>query len=212
MAKVSKSTSTSSFPAPKMATRLENNGIVFSHQPSPYHLKQNFLLCYFISSFSGSAIDGVHHNSWTTYLFDYIPDSGIVTYAIRAATLAFYGTGSQDKDILHEADHWTLMALQGQRASIARNAAKRTSHPHIPTAEDICTTLMLLYYELIRPSVIGSWLGHLRGLGQMIFLLGPQNCQSGVLHLFFRTLRLLMVNIPYRLISRVPGCFNLTTS
>ncbi|KIN09111.1 hypothetical protein OIDMADRAFT_107806 [Oidiodendron maius Zn] len=84
------------------------------------------------------------------------------------------------------------MALQGQRASIARNAAKRTSHPHIPTAEDICTTLMLLYYELIRPSVIGSWLGHLRGLGQMIFLLGPQNCQSGVLHLFFRALRLLM--------------------
>jgi hypothetical protein len=183
----------------------ENTRTVLSYQPSQYHFKQDFLLHHFISSFSGSAIGDLHHNSWMMYLFDYTPDSGAVSYAIRAATLALYGTGNRDLNILHEADQWNLAAIQAQRVSLAGNAAKcKTSH-HITSTKDICTSMMLLYYELIRPSAIGSWLGHLRGLSQMIFLLGPQECQSDAPHLFFRVLRLLMVRNP----TLLPRCFSL---
>jgi hypothetical protein len=190
----SKSASTYSLPAAK-PTEPEDTRIAFSYQPSLYLFKQNFLLNYFISSFRGSISRDAQQGSWMTYLFDYISDSGTVTYAIRATTLALYGTENQDMGILQEADHWNLLALQAQRVSITRNTVNSEAHSHIPSIEEICTTLMLLYYELIRPSTTGSWLRHLQGFSQMVFLLGPQHCQSGALHLFLRALRLLMVRL-----------------
>jgi hypothetical protein len=188
------SASTCSLPTAK-PMEPEDRHITFSYQPSLYLFNQNFLLYYFISSFRGSITRDAQHGSWMTYLFDIISDSGTVTYAIRATTLALYGTENQDMGILHEADRWNLLALRAQRASITRNTANSEADSHIPSIEEICTTLMLLYYELIRPSTTGSWLGHLQGLSQMVFLLGPQHCQSGALHLFLRALRLLMVRV-----------------
>ncbi|KAH8812353.1 hypothetical protein F5884DRAFT_785173 [Xylogone sp. PMI_703] len=176
----------------KNPIQLTDGSRLSHYQPSLCFMNQHYFLCHFISSFNESASKNIQHHSWMTYLFDYLSDSGTVTYAIRAAILAFYGTGNGDMDVIREADHWNLLALQAQRAVVARTLTPSKAISHIPTLDEICATLMLLYYELIRPSTIGSWLGHLRGLSQMVLLLGPYNCQSGVSLLFLRTVRQLM--------------------
>lgn len=135
----------------------------------------------------------MYHDSWMRLLLSYDPPTVVLAHAIRAATLAFYGQTTQDLTLQHEADQWYGLTLHEHRVCVERYLRKNTISSQIPTEAEMSVSMMLMYYELIRPTNPNNWLRHLCGLVQLTQLRGPDNCQSGMSHLLFRAIRSLMV-------------------
>lgn len=164
------------------------------YQPSRAPAFDRMFLSHFVSSFARPSIGSDPHRSWMQYLFDYLgTDDAPINYSIRAATMAFYGELTHDVAIQHVAKRWYIAALQTQRVGLSLYLKSATAVPGMPGEQEICTSMMLLYFELIKPSVTASWLKHLSGVTSLLQLRGPEGCQSGITHLFFRSLRLLTV-------------------
>ncbi|KAJ5941049.1 hypothetical protein N7516_001217 [Penicillium verrucosum] len=203
---------------PKQASNSfqESNDITPEHappclpaEPSPHHLFEQALLSNFIESFSQSGSKLTQPDSWTRYLLSWISSSKTLRSSIRATTLAFYAQVSKQKALCHEAGQYYACALHGQRIYMSQWLAgfnrPAIAAQEIPTDQDICTSLMLMYYELINPAATGSWLAHLRGTAQLLVLRGPQNCQVGAVHLIFRSVRLLLAQTSIR--TQEQSCF-----
>ncbi|KAH8686530.1 hypothetical protein BGZ61DRAFT_355428 [Ilyonectria robusta] len=108
-----------------------------------------------------------------------------------------------------EADKCYARALQIQQSCVRRHSqtSQNTLEAtrNVPTEQDICASLLLMYYELLKPTAIGSWMTHMRGTVALLMLSGPEKCQQGSYHLMFRSLRLLMAHVSIR--SGLPSCF-----
>lgn len=170
-------------------------------EPSQRSLFENAIVSFFISSFSVLSNSGqTHRQSWTQYLTSWI-SSSTAAWSVRAATLEFYGQQTKQEALCREAERYYAHALQVQQARIREYTQKPEgdlNKPHeAPTEEDVSASLMLMYYELLRPTFTGSWMTHLRGTVELLVLRGAQNCQQGLGHLVFRSLRLLMVSISH---------------
>ncbi|KAH6973138.1 hypothetical protein BKA56DRAFT_492923 [Ilyonectria sp. MPI-CAGE-AT-0026] len=108
-----------------------------------------------------------------------------------------------------EADKCYARALQIQQSCVRRHSQKSQNTlettRNVPTEQDICASLLLMYYELLKPTTIGSWMVHMRGTVGLLMLSGPEKCQQGSYYLMFRSLRLLTAYVSIR--SGLPSCF-----
>jgi len=107
--------------------------------------------------------------------------------SIRATTLAFFAQLTDNIAMKREADRWYSMALRDERIHVQYLFHRQ------PAPEDIYAPLMLIYYELIRPTATRGWMKHLIGAMKLLELRGSENCQTSVSHLFFNALRLFTV-------------------
>ncbi|KAK5989572.1 hypothetical protein PT974_11099 [Cladobotryum mycophilum] len=103
------------------------------------------------------------------------------------------------------AERWHIAALQSQQAKLSQHLQNGTLVGYRPSEQEILTSMMLLYFELISPSATASWLKHLSGVAILLQLRGPEHCQTGAMNLLFRSLRLLMVYCSLR--SGEPSTF-----
>ncbi|KAI8716930.1 hypothetical protein NCS52_00987600 [Fusarium sp. LHS14.1] len=179
-------------------------------QPSEQPLFEQSTIATFITCFSTSLKPGrVYTQSWTQYLSSWISFS-TTTWSVRAVTLLFYGQNTRQEDLCREADRCYARALKTQRGRIKRQItrSKETEDmsTEIPSEQDISASLMLMYYELLSPSFVGSWMTHFKACCQLLVLRGPENCQDGPCHVMFRSLRLIMAHVSTRTASG--ACFN----
>lgn len=164
------------------------------YQPYPAPMLETWFLSNFVSSFARSSVVSDAQHSWMHYLYAFSENGNdSMRYSIRAATMIFSAELTHDINVQQAAQNWYIAALERQRLRISLYLEDVGSNPSVPSEEEICTSMMLLYFELIKPSVTASWLKHLSGVTRLLQQRGPENCQSGVTHLIFRSLRLLAV-------------------
>lgn len=156
-------------------------------QPSNGSVYDQFLISTFVTYLAKPRMGNLEPESWMTYLPTFVSSSRIMTWTIRATTLAFFAQLIGNVAMKVEANQWYATALREEQAHVQQLLY------HRPTSEDICASLLLMYYELIHPTTTGGWMKHLAGASKMVELIGPENCQTGLCHLLFRALRLLMV-------------------
>ncbi|KAJ3540436.1 hypothetical protein NM208_g5067 [Fusarium decemcellulare] len=169
-------------------------------EPSEKPLFEHIIISTLVTSLSASSKSGqLNPQSWTQYLASWISDPTTPAWSIRATALAFCSKKMNQKPLCVEADRCYRRALQGQQACIQRYAQGFRERPYeIPSEREICTSLMLMYYEMFNPTTVGSWVTHLRGTVELLVLRGPQNCQQGPSHHMFRSLRLVMAHASIR--------------
>jgi hypothetical protein len=174
------------------------------YNPPRCDIFQQHFLAHFISSF-GKNHPGNMQRTWMHELplvLNTHPSSS-VNYAIRAATMAFYGSLVNDESIQIEACKWYARGLVGQRSQISGLEAGLTgsadpggaavAEVNIPSEEAICTSIMLGYFEISCSTTPLGWFQHIQGAARLLEMRGPQNCQIGIAHRMFRTVRLNMV-------------------
>jgi hypothetical protein len=161
--------------------------------PSNAPVYEQFLISWFIDFFSKPGVGAEAGDSWMRYLPYYTSSSKALTAGIRAATMIAFGSMSKNIDMQREAMWWYTYTLRLQSIGVGQYMQPPPSMPTIPTPDDLCISMMLMYYELIHPTSPGSWVRHLYGAARLLELRGPENCQSGFPHVLFRALRLLVV-------------------
>lgn len=173
-----------------------------TQQPSDGPLYEQFLISTFVVYLAKPGVGALERTSWMGYLPMLASSSGMLNASIRATTLAFFAHLTDNNAMKLEAARWYAMALQNERAYV-QHLLRRPPDP-----EDICAPLMLMYYELIRPTATGGWTKHLIGASRLMELAGPEKYQTGAPHMLFKALRLLAVfhflpGLPSRCLTRV---------
>lgn len=178
-------------------SKASQGGPLSQYQPSQALAFEQIFISHFISSFAHPLIGDGRHQSWMQYLPTFLSDCDLVRPSVRAATLAYYAYCTHDPAIEKEAGRWYLVALSRQRSWLSARYSRGggcRDQTLIPTDQEICTSMMLLYYELIRPTAVASWMTHFSGACQLMELRRPINCQTGVSKLFLQSLRVLNVS------------------
>ncbi|KAL6694418.1 hypothetical protein J3F84DRAFT_376788 [Trichoderma pleuroticola] len=161
------------------------------YQPSAAPVFDELFLSTFIDSFAKPSAGSGPHQSWMTYLTEFLNTGDApIRQSIRAAATAYHGRVAQNAAAQRAAEQCYIAALRSQRSRLTPYLNSSTSH-YIPDDQEVFTSMMLLYFELISPSSTGSWLKHLHGVTSLLQLRGAESCQAGGLHLLFRSLRLL---------------------
>jgi hypothetical protein len=180
---------TSPNPPARPASLIGNRPPISSliQQPSNGPLNEQFLISTFMTYLAKPSIEALEQESWMKYLPTFASSSRVMNCSIRATTLAFFARLTDNNDMKVEANWWYATALREERAHVQHLLL------HQPASEDVCAPLMLMYYELIRPTATGGWMKHLVAASKLMELTGPENCQTGASHLLFKAVRLLMV-------------------
>lgn len=166
-----------------------------TYQPSVAPIFDQLFLSTFIDSFAKPSAGSDPHQSWMKHLHElmYTGDAPI-KHSIRAAATAFHSRLANNVDAQRAAEHCYIVALQSQRARLTPYLNSSAPVRYVPDDQEIFTSMMLLYFELINPSSTGSWLKHLHGVTSLLQLRGLESCQTGAMHCLFRSLRLLEVS------------------
>lgn len=163
------------------------------YQPSVAPAFDQLFLTTFIDSFAKPSSGCGPHQSWMNHLHEFLNSGDApIRQSIRAAATAYHGRVAQNAAALRAAEHCYVAALRSQRSRLTPYLNSPSS-PYIPDDQEVFTSMMLLYFELISPSSTASWLKHLHGVTSLLQLRGPESCQTGGLHPLFRSLRLLEV-------------------
>ncbi|KAL6872117.1 hypothetical protein J3F83DRAFT_733865 [Trichoderma novae-zelandiae] len=169
-----------------------------SYQPSVAPAFEQLFLSTFIDSFAKPSAGSEPHQSWMNHLHEFLLTGDTpLKHSIRAVATAFHGIMVQNPVAQRAAERSYVAALQSQRARIAHFLNCSSSH-RVPDDQDIFASMMLLYFELINPSSTASWLKHMHGVISLLVLRGPKNCQTGAIHLLFRSLRFLEAYVSFR--------------
>ncbi|KAL5093919.1 hypothetical protein Trisim1_009395 [Trichoderma cf. simile WF8] len=161
------------------------------YQPSVAPAFDQLFLTTFIDSFAKPSSGCGPHQSWMNHLHEFLNSGDApIRQSIRAAATAYHGRVAQNAAALRAAEHCYVAALRSQRSRLTPYLNSPSS-PYIPDDQEVFTSMMLLYFELISPSSTASWLKHLHGVTSLLQLRGPESCQNGGLHPLFRSLRLL---------------------
>ena len=146
------------------------------YQPSRAPVFEQFFvdtLCFLVRRSPVLALLSTSHGWDTCLLTFHVLTSSSIRYV--PASLAYYADTVHDPAMQKEADRWYTFALNMQRTWLERFVAQNNaSQSHaIPTEEEICASMMLLYFELIRPTMTASWMKHLNGACQLVEMRGP---------------------------------------
>lgn len=156
-------------------------------------LEQQFLSC-FVTYFSRPCVDSMRHESWIDFLPKHLPKSLNLQHSVRAASMCFYGVLKNDFAVQRDAQRWYIQSLDSHRTCVQNYFKQNKACSNVTVSEeDIIVSMMLLYYELISPTVVGSWIRHFDGVCMLLQLRGPENCRSGASFHIFRAVRLLSV-------------------
>lgn len=170
-----------------------------SYQPSVAPAFDQLFLSTFISSFAKPSAGSEPHQSWMNHLHELlVTGDAPLKHSIRAVATAFHGRMAGNTAAQRAAEHCYVAALRTQRARIAPFLSS-SPFCYVPDDQEIFTSMMLLYFELINPSSTASWLKHMQGVMSLLALRGPKSCQSGAIHLLFRSLRFLEVSLSIEL-------------
>ncbi|KAF2801614.1 uncharacterized protein BDZ99DRAFT_528339 [Mytilinidion resinicola] len=144
-------------------------------------------ICHFLSAFAfnGSQKEGFH--VWSKELLPMRHKNSTLIYATRAASMAFYGRICQDENTVIEACRWYSASLQSQRESLELARVGRDERDTSVAA--ICAAILLSTFESMVSTTPLGWLQHYEGAVKVIEILGPEACQSGLLHSLFRSVR-----------------------
>ncbi|KAL6872519.1 hypothetical protein HDV57DRAFT_505377 [Trichoderma longibrachiatum] len=169
-----------------------------AYQPSVAPVFDQLFLSSFITSFAKPTVGCEPHQSWMNHLHELlVTGDAPLKHSIRAVATAFHGRMAGNPAAQHAAEHCYIAALRSQRARIAPFLSLPSSR-YGPNDEEIFTSMMLLYFELINPSSTASWLKHMHGVMSLLVLRGPKSCQTGAMHLLFRSLRFLEAYVSFR--------------
>jgi hypothetical protein len=163
-----------------------------SYQPSKTAPFEQLFLDHFINAFDNRNFQGVPVGSWYDHLpaiYNTSPGSPYQSCqdSTRAAMMIHYGVMTSSPSIQTEAYRWYAKALESQRTFLRRS---RTGHSKIvPTAEEMLTPIILTLFELVSSTTPTGWMDHIMGAAAMLEMRGPENCQTGLAHLVFRTIR-----------------------
>ena len=168
-----------------------------TYQPSVVPAFDQLFLSTFIDSFAKPSAGSEPHQSWMKHLHEFlVTGDAPLKHSIRAVATAFHSRMAGNPAAQRAAQHCYVAALQSQRARIAP-FLNGPSPLYVPDDQEIFTSMMLLYFELINPSSTASWLKHMHGVINLLVLRGPNSCRTGSLHLLFRSLRFLEVNLEH---------------
>jgi hypothetical protein len=158
-------------------------------QPSRRDIFQDLYIANFISA------QDVTINPWVAELPNLISTSASTRssefYGIRAATLALYAKLSHYTDLEIEAAKWYSKGLIAQRREL--QLAARTQKASLCHHKAIGAAVMFVHFESVICTVPIGWMQHYAAAIKMFELAGPENCQTGLMHMFFRSVRVAAV-------------------
>jgi hypothetical protein len=168
----------------------QTSRILTIYQPKRASAFQELYIGHFMSS-----VNPIVH-LWVTELPNILsgPAEKEEIYAIRAATMALYGKLTGNRDVQVEASAWYLKGLEIQRTKLSVAAEKENYKPCIHGA--IGAAVMFSYFENIICTMPMGWMQHCIAAAKMFEVVGPENCQTGLIHMFFRSMRINSVIFP----------------
>jgi hypothetical protein len=161
------------------------------YQPERGALFQQLYVAHFIAS------EDTRVHSWLAELPNILsrPAGDEEVYAIRAATMALYGKLTRDKQVEVEASKWYAKGLEVQRTKLCLASQKGNYKPCVHGT--IGAAVLFSYFESIICTMPMGRLQHYAAAAEMLEVAGPENCQSGLMHMFFRSTRIASVRLVF---------------
>lgn len=148
-------------------------------------------LCHFINFFARASTKDVIFNSWMEILPKMLASQiqPSTKKSIAAASMMCYGRRTNDKVIMMEAFRSYGAGLSSQRRVLEEIVkTKRT-----PTIQELCTPLLMSFFEISCCTSQTAYFQHLFGAGRLMEFYGPEKCTEGILFELFHSLRLQLV-------------------
>ena len=171
-----------------------NDGLL---QASPY---RQIIMQHFITAFFNPQSRDVRPNAWVYELPTLMSDhsSSALVYSIRAASMAHYGKRTGDMPMQIEACRWYDKGLEAQRLESERTELHLLTGGNIYQrlgVAAISAPVMFSFFECMMATSFVAWSQHLKAAAKMVEMRGAINCQSGLIHYVFRTVRMGAVSI-----------------
>jgi hypothetical protein len=182
-------------PSPEIAETVKGEGcssemlkLPTAYQPHRGDIFQQHYVAHFVSSH-----DSCIH-TWINHLPNLMssPPHSPEVFAIRAATIAFYGKLSGREDLELEATRWYSRGLESQRKYL--EAASQEKEHGLCTERAVCAAIMFSRFEAIICTSPVGWIHHFTAAVKLLELSGPKKCQNGLMHMFFRSMRIASVS------------------
>jgi hypothetical protein len=159
-------------------------------QPSRKHIFQDLYLANFISAQDANVHPWIVELPKLTAASS---DHHSELCGIRAATLALYAKLSRNTDLELEASKWYSKGLIAQRRELQLATSKENNSSC--TQRAITAALMFSCFECVITTMPMGWMQHYIAAIKMFEIAGPENCQTGLMHMFFRTIRVAAVRL-----------------
>lgn len=168
---------------------------------SPQIIADQFL-SNFITFFARVSPRQVLFNSWMTSLPDMLAARSIaVEKSIIAASMVFAGRDSGNTSIVVESYKWYGAGIAQQRKLLEDLQREK----RVPTVEEICTPILLSFFEITCNTSPTGYFQHLMGAARLLEMRGPEDCSSGILHQLFLTVRIQLIHPA--IVWRMPSIF-----
>lgn len=164
------------------------------------------IMQHFIAAFFNPQSREVRPNAWVYELPTLMSDhsSSALVYSVRAASIAHYGKRTGDMPMQMEACRWYDKGLEAQRLESERTELHLLAGGNIVQrlgVAAISAPVMLSLFETMMATSFIAWSQHLKAAARMLEMRGAINCQTGLIHHVFRSVRIGAVSI---------DCFTLT--
>ncbi|KAH8773954.1 hypothetical protein BGZ57DRAFT_983527 [Hyaloscypha finlandica] len=116
-------------------------------------------------------------------------------YGIRAATLALYARISHNLDLEVEAAKLYSNGLVAQQQELHLAMSTESYSPCCHKAIGAAVTSS--YFESVITTVPMGWMQHYAAAIKMFEIAGPKNCQMGLMHKFFRSIRVATMEVKF---------------
>ena len=171
-----------------------NDGLL---QAAPY---RQVIMQHFITAFFNPQSHEVRPNAWVYELPTLLSDhsSSALVYSVRAASMAHYGKRTGDKSMQIEACRWYDKGLKAQRLQSERTELHISTPGNIDQRLGVAAVsapLMFALFESMMTTSYVAWSQHLKAAAKMLEIRGAINCQSGLIHDVFRTVRIGAVSL-----------------
>lgn len=165
------------------------------YQPSKEEIFQQHFTAHFIGNFFNPASFLTKLNLWIYHLPAIMCSDAppAVHCAIRAATMAFYGTKVSDVSLQTEASRWYVRGLELQRKELEKLSSSQSTNQLDATA--LLAPLMFSIFETIIVTERKGWAQHLHAAARFLELLGPHGCKDGIANSLFRSVRMGLVSV-----------------
>jgi hypothetical protein len=121
------------------------------------------------------------------------PTSSVLKFAVRSGTMAFYGNLTKNVALQTDASRWYSKAIQLEMAGLSAKVSKTREESKEINPERILTPMILALFESALCTSPMGWAHHLNAAAKLVEDLGPECCQTGIMHDIFRSVRLNMV-------------------
>lgn len=168
---------------------------------SPQVIADQFL-SHFIDFFAKASVSNVAVNSWMVALPNMLAERSVaIERSIIAASMIYVGRHSGNPTIMVESYKWYGSGIAKQRKLLEELQHEQRA----PTVEEICTPILLSFFEITCNTSPTGYFHHLMGAARLLEMRGPEECSSGILHQIFLTLRIQLIH--QAIAMRTPSIF-----